>query len=283
MKKPKWIVVTHGGAGSSKKVLDAVTLAARTGMRMLRKKNSALDAVEEAVVVMEDDPRFNAGTGSVFRIDGTIEMDASLMDSEFHCGAVATIKGVRNPIRVARKVLESPHILLAGSGATEFARRMGFTYHSPVTRRALRRLSRVQGWLRSGRLPKYAHKWKSYSLDTVGAVAMDSRGIFATSSSTGGTSIALPGRVGDTPLIGCGIYAGPCGAVSVTGVGEAIIRQVLSKSVYDKLVAGRSASEACKWGISLYDPSIPMGIIVVNADSGAGASNTGMPVCILAR
>src|SRR3990170_4423575 len=217
------LLVTHCGAGSTRVMQDAADAALAAGMDLLRRGRSALDAVEAAVVLLEDDPRTNAGTGSRMRFDGTIQMDASIMDSRRRAGAVAAISDVKNPIRVARKVMETPHVLLAGPWATRFARKVGFPPFDPATERSRERLAETRRQIVEGKVPAWARKFLKYGTDTVGAVARDRRGRFATANSTGGTSFMLPGRVGDSPILGAGPYAGPAGAVGTTGGGEGIM------------------------------------------------------------
>lgn len=269
-------VVVHCGAGSTPSVQDAAEAAAERGAQVLREGGSALDAVVEAVVLLEDDERLNAGTGARMNLEGEVEMDASLMTSDLRCGAVAALRDVKNPIRVAREVMESPHVLLAGEGALRFARRRGIPPFDPATPRARRILEDARRKLETGDVPRWAPGWKEYaSGDTVGAVARDDADGMAAANSTGGTILKLPGRVGDTPLIGCGLYAGPRGGVTATGVGEEIVRRVLCKTVYDAL-AERTPQEACDEGVALFPEDVPVGILAV-APRGWGASaNTKM-------
>lgn len=256
--------MTHCGAGSDASVQDAADAAGARGMAVLRRGCRALDVVVEALVVLEDDPRLNAGTGSRMRIDGRIQMDAALMDWNLEAGAVAAIEQVRNPIRVARDVLETPHVLLVGRDAIAFARSKGHTRYDPSTPESRHRLRESLAKIRNGQLPRYARRWKEVDLhDTVGAVARDRRGRFAAGTSTGGTAFMLPGRVGDTPIVGAGLYAGPDGAVSVTGIGEEIMKQVLSKFVYDSITYGRSPQKAADRGLALFPKDVPVGIISV--------------------
>ncbi len=271
------LIVTHCGAGSNPDVADAAERAGREGLRVLEGGASALDAVEAAVALLEDDPRLNAGTGGRLNLEGVAEMDAALMASDQRCGAVAAITRVRNPIRVARKVLESPHVLLVGQGATAFARREGFPDYDPVTPRARELLQEALRQLRAGELPPWqAGHWKGYHLDTVGAVAQDAKGAYAAAGSTGGVSLKLPGRVGDTPLVGCGLYAGPEGAVTATGVGEEIIRRVLSKEVYDRIAAGEDPHEVCPAALRPFPIDVTVGLIAVGRRGWAAASNRDM-------
>ena len=261
------LIVTHGGAGSPIKYKDGTEKAAKKGYNALRKKGKALDAVIEAVVVLENDPRFNAGAGSKMRLDGSIEMDAAVITSDLKCGAVAAIKNVKNPVKIARKVMETPHVLLVGEEATNFARKMGFRYYDPTTEKAIKKLEETKRKLREGVFPVWAKKWKKFEYKkftgTVGAVARDKKR-FAAAVSTGGTSLMLPGRVGDSALIGCGIYAGRHGAVCATGVGEEIIRNVLAKSVYDR-IEEIGSQKACEWGVALLK-GFPTGLIAVSKD-----------------
>jgi beta-aspartyl-peptidase (threonine type) len=272
------IVLTHCGVGSNFSAQDAADAAGSRGLAVLRPGGRALDAVLEAIVLLEDDPRLNAGTGSRMRIDGRIQMDAALMDSTLEAGGVAAIEEVQNPIRVARDVFDSPHILLVGADATAFARSKGHPRYDPATPESRQRLQESLAKIRAGKVPRYARKWKAWDLrGTVGAVARDRRGRFAAGSSTGGTAFMLPGRVGDSPIIGAGLYAGPKGAVTVTGIGEEIIRVTLSKFVYDRIVDGISPQTAADRGLKLFRQDVPIGIIAVSSRGWGAASNRSMP------
>ncbi|HYT01010.1 MAG TPA: isoaspartyl peptidase/L-asparaginase [Thermoplasmata archaeon] len=271
------LLLTHCGAGSDASTQDAAEAACARGLSMLNRGRKALDAVVESIVVLEDDPRLNAGTGSRMRIDGRIQMDAALMDGDLEAGAVAAIEGVRNPIRVARDVLATPHVLLVGSDATVFARTKGHEPYDPTTPDSRRHLEESLARIRNGQLPRYARKWKRIELhDTVGAVARDRRGRFASGSSTGGTAFMLPGRVGDSPIVGAGVYAGPMAAVSVTGIGEEIIKRVLSKFVYDRIAEGVTAQKAADRGLRLFPKDVPVGIIAVGRRGWGEACNREM-------
>jgi L-asparaginase/beta-aspartyl-peptidase (threonine type) len=271
------VIVTHVGAGSTQKYVDIAEKAGILGLDILNGGGTALDAVEEAMVLLENDDRTNAGIGSRLRLSGKIQMDASLMDSDRNCGAVAAIEDVRNPIRVARKVMETPHIVLAGEGALEFARSRGFEHFDPKTDRSVEILEKVKKKIKNKDVPVWASKWKDFEIkDTVGAVAMDSKGRFATGNSTGGTSYMMEGRIGDTPVIGAGLYAGEEGAVTATGIGEEIVRYVLSKWVYDRMEEGQSPQDACDASMNFFEDSIPIGVLAVSL-SGFGVScNTDM-------
>ena len=271
------LLLTHCGAGSDPSVQDAAEASGDRGLALLKRGGRALDAVVEAIVVMEDDPRLNAGTGSRMRIDGRIQMDAAVMDWDLEAGAVAAIEEVKNPIRVAKDVLRTPHVLLVGGDAVAFARSKGHRPYDPATPESRHRLEESLAKIRNGQLPRYARKWKDVDLhDTVGAVARDRRGRFAAGTSTGGTSFMLPGRVGDSPIVGAGLYAGPHGAVSVTGIGEEIIKQVLSKFVYDRMADGLAPQKAAERGLALFVKDVPIGIIAVGDRGWGEASNTRM-------
>lgn len=238
---PRWAIVVHGGCGrweskSSAKALAGVRAAIAAAHRVLTDGGPALDAVCAAVVVLEDDPLFNAGTGCVLNRDGVAEMDAAVMNGEnLRCGGVAAITRVRNPVLVARQVMEAtPHVLLAGAGATAFARQHAFVEYDPVTRESLRRF-RLRAAVASP--------------GTVGAVALDVHGQLAAATSTGGVALKLPGRVGDTPIPGAGNYATPHAAASATGTGELMMRTLATKSVCDLVAAGRTAQRAASAAI----------------------------------
>lgn len=271
------IIVVHCGAGSTPEVADAAERAVDTGLRVLRDGGGVVDAVVEAVVVLEDDERTNAGTGSRLNLDGVVEMDASLMDSNMRCGAVAAIRDVKNPIRVARDVMDSPHVLLCGDGAVQFARKAGHERFDPTTPRAREILEDMKRRLASGDLPPWASSWQDHmASETVGAVARDDGGTMAAANSTGGVYLKLPGRVGDTPLIGCGIYAGPSAAATATGIGEEIVRRTLSRVVYDRIAAGAHPQVACEEGIGLFPDEMPVGLIAVDGRGWGVASSTKM-------
>jgi len=236
---PRYAIVVHGGCGRWKQAdtraaLRGVRAAVAAGRRCLAAGGSALDAVCAAVVVLEDDPLFNAGTGSVLNRDGAAEMDAAVMLGEgLRCGGVAAIRRVKNPVLVARAVMEQTrHVLLAGAGALAFARRAGFADYDPVTAQSRVRLRRA--------------KLAAASRGTVGAVALDASGRLAAATSTGGTLLKLPGRVGDSPIPGAGNYATPLAAASATGLGELVMRFLTTRALCDRVAGGRSAARAAR-------------------------------------
>jgi beta-aspartyl-peptidase (threonine type) len=238
-------LIVHGGAGAdpaeAAEFRDGVRAAALAGWRVLAADGRALDAVEAAVRVLEDHPRFNAGHGSVLTSAGTVEMDASIMEGDrLACGAVAAVSRVKNPISLARHVLdEGRHVLLVGDGAHAFARVTGVPDCDPltlVTERQRRRLA--------AHAPDRA--------GTVGAVALDRHGTVAAATSTGGMVGKRPGRVGDSALIGCGTYAdSTLGGVSCTGSGEAIIRVVLARRALEYLKEADDPDYAAKVAVDL--------------------------------
>ncbi|MDC0745553.1 isoaspartyl peptidase/L-asparaginase [Polyangium mundeleinium] len=293
----KYAILTHGGAASPHVHSDGCVKAAESARSVLERGGDALEAALAATVILEDDPRFNAGTGSNLRFDGkTIEMDASVMTSDARFGAVACIQRVKNPILVAAKVMETPHLLIVGDGATQFARAHRFSDYDPLTEKAQGKHARAMAELRgqgdgdyaADAAPWHSIDWKSLwnfgeapFQDTVGAVVRDSQGRFAATASTGGTVYMLKGRVGDSPLMGCGVYAGPAGAVAATGVGEEIVRRFLSKTVYDWLEEGIPAARAAQRGIAKFPEIVDVGLLVASRDGQAIASNRNMASALL--
>ncbi len=235
-------LVVHGGAWDiPDDVLEAhrngVQQALKTGWAILSNGGSAVDAVERAIMVLEDDETFDAGTGSFINMIGEVELDASIMNGKtFRAGAIAAVQNVKNPITLARKIMEeSEHILLVGMGATRFAREHGIKTCSQddlITIREIERWRLIQG--KKNFSTRDAFRRKKVPVDTVGAVAVDHLGNVASGTSTGGTPNKYPGRVGDSPLIGCGTYAdNDIGGVSTSGWGEPMIKVVMAKTVID--------------------------------------------------
>jgi beta-aspartyl-peptidase (threonine type) len=239
-------LIVHGGAKDVAPELEeahrAGCLAAvEAGWVALRRGESALDAVEAAIRVMESDPTFNAGKGSTLNRDGEIEMDAALMEGHTaRCGAVGAIRGVRHAISVARKVLETDDaILLVGTGAREFA-----DAHDAELCPS-NALTPYAPELRKKRTAKTAKEAR----DTVGAVALDENGTVVCGTSTGGLTNKIAGRVGDSPLIGCGLFASSEVGVALTGDGEEIIRLVLAKYAADLVEQGQQPADAARMAI----------------------------------
>lgn len=293
-------ILAHGGAGSSQQEVDGPAAACKAGMEVLRKGGTPLDAAVAAVVLLEDDPRFNAGTGSNLRLDGkTIEMDASCMTSDGKFGGVTNIRSVKNPIQVARLLHETPHNLLAGEGAMIYARARGFPEYDPTTDLARQKYVQVLKVLRLAKAQAKEYAWDMPSLashwnyardlkeamggsDTVGAVCTDGR-TYAAASSTGGTISTLLGRVGDVPLIGCGIYAGDRGAVAVTGDGDFLARKILAYRVYLDLESGTTPKRAVDNALKLFPDLVDVGVILLWGKRYAGGSNRDMAWAALAE
>jgi beta-aspartyl-peptidase (threonine type) len=239
-------LIVHGGAWD---IPDSAVPACKSGCEraltagwgILQAGGSALDAIEAAVVILEDDPVFDAGYGSHLNLDGRVECDAIVMDgASLRAGAVATLQHVRNPVRLARKVLENcPHMMLVAEGAERFAHEQGIKLCAPED---LITDAERDAWSKC-KIDKHAAAFhRGHEQGTVGAVALDRDGRLFAATSTGGTCCKLPGRVGDSPLIGCGCYAdSEAGAVSCTGYGEAIMKIVMAKTAAEFL---RSAPEA---------------------------------------
>ena len=280
------MIVCHAGSGSNPAHSDGPRRACVAGLEIMAQPEGALDAAVAATQWLEDDERFNAGTGSNLRLDGrTVQMDASCMTSRGDFAAVAAIERVRNPIAVARRLLDTPHILLVADGATAFARRCGFGDHDPTTPAAKERLRQVVAvtdqcgeWSRA----ELEHAWnyetplrEALGGDTVGSVTWDGH-TFASALSSGGTTMVLRGRVGDVPLPGCGLFAGKHGAIATTGDGEYIARSLLAYRSYAELEAGRNPEQIVEWALSQLAQSVDVGIIVVNQTGFAGGARHGM-------
>jgi len=253
MKQPRLIV--HGGAWNIPDEqhadhIEGVRSALDRVWPRLQQGMSALDAVEAAVGVLEEDPTFDAGRGSFLNAKGEIELDAIIMDgATLNLGAVAAIQNVMHPVSVARLVMErTEHCLLVGSGAQAFARSVGVPELDPRELLTPRELAFYEA-IRDD--PKYRTRdlFEPTPMGTVGAVAMDRAGNLAAATSTGGTARKLPGRVGDSPLVGAGAYAdNSCGAASATGWGEAIMKVLLSKTACD-LMQDHPASVAAEMAV----------------------------------
>ncbi|MDX1610781.1 MAG: isoaspartyl peptidase/L-asparaginase [Candidatus Thermoplasmatota archaeon] len=290
----RYTVLAHGGAGSfDTKEHDGPEQAARRGLQALQHGGSPLDAAIAATKHLEDDERFNAGTGSNLRFDGeTIEMDASVMTSDGRFGAVAGLRRVRYPVAVAADLLETPHDLLVGEGALRYARARGHEDHDPRTRKAEQKHAKVVEMVRTGEIEPGWSDWELGTLkehwnydkpmrevfgpsDTVGAVASDGTR-FAAALSTGGTAATLLGRVGDVPLPGCGLHAGPEGAVCVTGDGEHLARARLADTIYAWLEEGIDLDDVVPSALELFPDQVAVGLLVVTADGFTGGSNLPM-------
>jgi L-asparaginase / beta-aspartyl-peptidase len=266
-------IIVHGGAGpirddSLSARLEGCKAAALAGWKILDQGGSATDAAETAVVVLEDNPLFNAGIGSTLNRLGKVEMDAAIMEGQsLRAGSVAAVSRIKNPIKLARRIMEDGrHVMLVGEGALLFARQIGFP-ECPSESLIV------------------DHRRKSWQdkHGTVGCVAVDSDGQLAVATSTGGIFDKPPGRVGDSPLIGCGTYADGYGAASCTGDGEAIIRVVLAKSAVDMLKAGADPQTAVEEAVALLAARTgsSVGLILIDSQGkiAYARNTTHMPVC----
>lgn len=249
------VILVHGGAGSVAESrwpdkLRGVQAAVRAGAAVLATGGSALDAVEAAVASMEDDVEFNAGYGSVLNIEGVVEMEASMQrGSDLSSGAVTLVRDFPNPIHLARRVLdETPHSMIGGAGLRQFALQQGFTPVDPVSLISSTAQQSLQNYLDSIAADSgYAHSdyLELGEGGTVGAVALDAHGGLAAATTTGGLTGKLPGRIGDSPLIGAGTYADDtAGAVSCTGHGESILKVSLAHEIVRSMAEGASAQAA---------------------------------------
>lgn len=273
--------------------MEGVKRAARTGFKTLENGGTAVDAVMEAVMVMEDDGVFNAGYGSSLNIEKGVEMDASIMDGKtLQAGAVALLKDVKNPIRLARIVMEeTDHVFLAGEGAEKLAKIFNLERINPITELRLKYYEEQKKALRQGKtqLPKMAGLVKKYpelaESDTVGALALDKEGNLAAATSTGGYPLKLVGRIGDSALIGCGTFAdNQSGACSTTGFGEIAIRLVLAKTVCSYIENGETPQDAVEHGIKLVNTRISdaynsMGLAAIDTRGNFGAAHNSPNMC----
>jgi len=296
------VLVVHGGAWAMPDdMVDAhirgVNHALAAGWRVLERGGPALDAVEEAVVIMEDDETFDAGRGSFLNRDGRVQLDALIMDgATLRAGGVGCVERLRNPVRAARKILsESPHVYFVAEGAERFAAEHGISLCKNEDLIIAREVERLRAYQASipisvarhspgTRLPPESDLFAgdfndpTVSHDTVGAVALDSNGNIAAATSTGGTLNKAPGRLGDSSLIGCGCYAdNESAAASTTGWGEPIMKLVLAKWTADRIAAGNlpewSAPEAMNYLKQRVNGH--GGIIVLNREGHIGiAHNT---------
>jgi beta-aspartyl-peptidase (threonine type) len=256
------ILLVHGGAGykrPGKRSLDTIAESLAAGYAVLLNGGPALDAVVTAVAVLENSGIFNAGLGGVLQLDGVQRLDASLMEGrELKAGAVAGLEGIRNPIQAAKRVMETSHVLLTNIGASRIAKGLApLPKPSKESREKLKKLLQKE--------QEAVALYRKY-FSTVGAVALDAEGNLAAGTSTGGTYAMLPGRVGDSPIIGAGTYAeNEAGAVSCTGAGEYILRRALAKEtcmLMENMTPARAASKALKSILRLGGQA---GLIALNA------------------
>jgi beta-aspartyl-peptidase (threonine type) len=279
--KPSLII--HGGAGSPALELHE---ARQRGLRrafaaawsILSQNGSALDAAVQAVVILEDDPVFNAGIGSCLNQDGIVEMDASVMEgATFRVGAVGAVRTVQNPVLLAKAIMEEGrHVFLVGEGAERFAHAKGFATVLPETLITERQRRRWQGARTQG------------EPGTVGAVAFDTAGRLAAATSTGGIFDKPPGRVGDSAVVGAGTYADDTlGAASATGTGEAIIRTTLTRTAVEFLRGGVDPTQAARRALEIFQKrtASEAGVILIDALGRVGHAHnaSAMSVALLSR
>jgi beta-aspartyl-peptidase (threonine type) len=279
------VLVVHGGAWAIpdemvEAHLNGVRNATAAGWRLLERGGSALDAVEEAVVVMEDDETFDAGRGSFLNRDGKVQLDAFIMDgATLRGGGVGCVERLRNPVRAARKILsDSTHVYFVAEGAERFAEEHGIALcrnEDLIIPREIERLREYQSHMEEHRADLFA---PTISHDTVGAVALDRDGKIAASTSTGGTLNKDPGRLGDSSLIGCGCYAdNASAAASTTGWGEPIMKLVLAKWAADRVGSGSLPEWVAKEAMNYLKQRVNGhgGIILLDAEGHFGiAHNT---------
>jgi len=276
-------LLVHGGAwaipdDAVESHVRGVEAAAAQGWQVLLDGGSCLDAVEAAVVAMEEDETFDAGRGSFLNMDGRVQLDALMMDgATLRAGGVGCVEHIRNPIRAARKILaESPHVYFVARGAERFAQEHGIELCSNddlIIEREVQRLreAKKQAYLR---MPDEFGPLRSS--DTVGAVARDGDGNIAAGTSTGGTLNKAPGRVGDSSLIGCGCYAdNRSAAVSTTGWGEPMMKLVLSKWAADRVEDGLAPQEAAQQALYYLKARLKGhgGIIIVDTQGRIGLTH----------
>ena len=292
-----WAIAVHGGAGTWAKdqhepAVAGVRAALEVGAKALGGGAPALEAAIAAVVALEDDPTFNAGTGAALNLRGEVECDASVMEGHtLRAGAVAAVRGVKNAVLLAEFVrTKTDHVLLAGAGAEELAVLAGLRTGNEPTKARRERWKKAREKLdgKKGKtvapdsMPKLlallqAHpELAATRRGTVGAVAVDALGRCAVATSTGGVLLKLPGRIGDTPIVGAGSYADAVGAASATGTGELVMRALTTRLACERIAAGRSAEEAAREAVARTKEAVgsaDLGIIVVDREGRTGAAH----------
>ncbi len=245
-------ILAHGGAGSDNAHSDGTDRACQLVLELLQSRTPVLEAACRAVEILEDDPRFNAGTGSRKRSDTSVRMDAACMDSHNRFGAVAGVQHFKHPVYVAYGVANSQYRLLTGEDALQYGLEIGFETVD---------MTRITS--------------QAPSTDTVGCVVFDGEQ-FAAALSSGGTDGSRPGRVGDVPLIGCGLYAGEHGAVAATGHGEAITLNLTAYRTYEMLERGIAPQEALETALDWFEGAEDAGLLIVSRKGYAGGCNRSM-------
>ena len=299
MKAQNPTIIVHGGAGEwhperRETGIAGVRKAAEIGSDILKHDGNALDAVESAVMSMEDNEVFNAGIGSSLALNRCVEMEASIMDGRtLSAGAVGLLNDVKYPVHLARVVMENTdHILIVGQSAEKLAETLNLERRDPRTNLREKYWRELRDKIEQNKLdylPKLSKLLKSrhnlFNLDTVGAVAVDKNGNVAAATSTGGLSLKIPGRIGDSPLIGCGNYAdNEAGACSATGIGEIAIRLVLAKSTCDLMRIGQTPQKATENSIKevnrrIQNTANQMGLIAIDPNGRIGAAHNSHHMC----
>jgi beta-aspartyl-peptidase (threonine type) len=274
------VLVIHGGAGVIRATLTPdkeklaradMEAALSAGYSVLKSGGSSLDAVTKAILVLENSPRFNAGKGAVFSHDAHNELDSAIMDGvTLRAGAVAGVRHVKNPVLLARAVMEkSPHVMLTGDGAEAFAKTVGIELVDPSYFRTDQRWQELQEALKAEAKNQHSALGRAIHYGTVGAVALDKQGHLAAATSTGGMTNKRWGRVGDSPIIGAGTYANAHCAVSATGWGEYYIRTVAAHDICARVeYAKESVAKAAKEVVMDLIPKLggDGGVIALDAD-----------------
>jgi len=265
------ILIAHGGVGNPRKNDGRVRKAVENGYE---EGMTAFEAVIAVVEELENDPLFNAGKGSRLRLDGSVQMDAAVQ-SEQNIGSVAAIEEVKNPIRVAEIVHNSPYLLLVGDSATKLGKKRGFEFTDLKTEDRIDELEKMRTKLENEKkLEDYKKFYDEMQGGTVGCVAYED-GRVAAAVSTGGTSYSIRGRVGDSPLIGSGFYVGENGAVVATGKGEEITKRLSSKSCHD-MIGEYGLEKGCEMIVEEFPEEHTLGLIAVNQDGCFSAANREM-------
>jgi len=299
MRTSKPVIIVHGGAGDwpselHKKGLKGVRAAADRGFRVLFRGGSALDAVQVAIVTMEDNPVFNAGRGSTLNLAGEVETDAAIMDGNTLRGAgVALLRDIKNPIRAARIVFDNTdHVLVACAAARDIALASGLAKADLRTRnrvkaweRGLRELKSKKPLYLSRTSPEIIKHFLAKTSDTVGALGLDQDGNVAAACSTGGVSLKLPGRIGDSAILGAGLYAdNKSGAATATGIGEQAMRLVISKATCDLMRRDDALSAATKTiRQATKILGVGTGLIVLDRNGRYGVAHNTRHLCWAAR
>lgn len=299
MKAQRPAIVVHGGAGEWRRErqeagIAGVKEAARQGFDFLKRGGTALDAVESAVMSMEDNEVFNAGLGASLALNKRVEMEASIMDGRtLMAGAAGLLRDIKNPVHLARIVMENTdHVFIVGRSAEKLADAFGLERRNPETKLRQRYWRELNDKMAQGKLDYLPRLYKLlkthpnlFSFDTVGAVAVDKEGNVGAATSSGGVSMKVPGRIGDSPLIGSGNYAdNEAGACSATGIGEIAIRLVLSKTTCDLIREGQTPQEAVESSIRHVNRRIQnaanhMGLIAIDTEGRVGAAHNSPNMC----